>query len=202
MIESIMTPEAEVVIDIFKRISNTRARVLFYQCVFHIELFRKASDLLKEAKETLDYHNFARSQSCHMTEGIFGTDRHAARMETAKILTLGYLGVTVSSGHKFLRSLRAARNKDSDRSAQWMTDRVDVSELESCFRHARNAYQHLDQAIDRGQVVSDEDFSFSVHDVLHFKDKDGQKRTLDFSPDALARLTAQWDKTVSTIRSN
>jgi hypothetical protein len=197
MTDGILTDEARVVIDIFSKVHNKLARVLFYQCVFHVELFKKASQLLKEAKEELDFENFARSQSCHMTEGLFGADRHAAKMETAKIRTLGYLGVTVSAGHKLLRSLKNARNKEPR--PEWRTDRKALIALEEDYRFARNAYQHLDEAICKGVVVKTEDFSFSIHDVLQFRDNHGARRTLDFSPGALQQLSDIWWRSLAVL---
>jgi hypothetical protein len=74
--------------------------------------------------------------------------------------------------------------------------------IQGPLRHARNAYQHLDEAINRGHVVNEEDFTFSIHNILTFKDNRGASRTLDFSSQALARLPELWDNTVTVIRSS
>lgn len=199
MINSITTSEAEIAIEIFTKIQDPVAKRLYYQCVVHAELFAKASELLKQTKDELDFHNFARSQSCHMTEGVFGAESHAAKMESAKIKTLGYLGVTLSAGHKLLRSLKNARAKDPR--PEWKSNKRQLLELEDAYRHARNAYEHLDEAISKGAVSQFKDFSFSIHNVLQFKDTKGKTRTLDFSPETQATVMRLWTSTVNFLES-
>jgi len=164
------------------RWGRTLGQTLFYQCLFHIELFAKASRWLWEAKEKLDY----RSQSCHMTKGLFGVDKHTSEMETAKVRTIGYLATTIDSGHKFLRSLKSARDRDGD--PTWRATKKQLDRLEDSYRLARNACEHLDQGIRTGHIVELEDFSFSIHNVLTFKDKKSVVRTFDFSPEALKQI--------------
>ena len=199
MPDPIYTNEALIASEIFTKVSDHFAQRLFYQCVFHIEVFAKTSILLREAKETLDFHNFARSQSCHMTDGIFGVDRHTSQMETAKVKTIGYLGITLASGHKFLRSLKNARAKDGD--AAWRSTKQQLIRLEETYRLARNACEHLDESISRGETVTFEDFSFSIHDMLTFKDDKGIRHRFDFSPEALERVVEFWRTTLGYLKA-
>jgi hypothetical protein len=198
MSDSIYTDEALIAYDIFTKVPDRLAQTLFYQCLFHIELFAKASGWLREAKEKLDYHNFARSQSCHMTEGLFGVDKHTSEMETAKVRTIGYLATTIASGHKFLRSLKSARDRDGD--PTWRATKKQLDRLEDSYRRARNACEHLDQGIRKGDIVELQDFSFSIHNVLTFKDDESVVRTLDFSPEALEQVAEFWKNTLSILR--
>jgi len=134
-----------------------------------------------------------------MTEGIFGVDRHTSQMETAKVKTIGYLGTTIASGHKFLRSLKNARDKDGD--PAWKSAKKQLNRLEEAYRLARNACEHLDESISRGETVTLEDFSFSIHDVLTFKDDKSVRHTFDFSPEALQRVVELWKNTVGNLRA-
>jgi len=199
MPDAIYTDEALVASEISTKVSDRLAQRLFYQCLFHIEVFTKASTLLREAKETLDFHNFARSQSCHTTDGLLGVDRHTSQMETAKVKTIGYLGTTLASGHKFLRSLKNARTKDGD--AAWRSTKQELNRLEEAYRLARNACEHLDEGISRGETVTLEDFSFSIHEKLTFKDDKSVRHTFDFSPEALERVVELWKNTVGCLRA-
>jgi hypothetical protein len=198
MPDKIYTDEALIAYDIFTKISDAKAQTLFYQCLFHIEVFTEASQQLKEAKEKLDFHNFARSQSCHMTDGIFGVDKHSSQMETAKIKTLGYLGITISSGHKFLRSLKNARNKE--RGISWKPIKKQLVQLEDDYRLARNACEHLDESINKDETSKLEDFSFSINNVLRFK-HNSVAREFDFSPQALSQVTDYWNQTLTLLRA-
>ena len=135
MPDSIYTDESLIADDIFTKVLDRLAQTLFYQCLFDIELFAKASGWLREVKEKLDYHNFARSQSCHMTEGLFGVDKHTSEMETAKVRAIGYLATTIGSGHKFLRSFKSARDRDGD--LTWRATKKRLIRLEKSYGLAR-----------------------------------------------------------------
>jgi|GEM_PF-5083682 len=192
------TEEARISRLIFTRIQNTTAKTLIYQASFHIEVFKQAMKELCEAKDNLDYHNLARSQSCHMTDGIFGTDIHAAEMESAKIKAYGFLGVAVSSGHKFLRCIVNARQQD--RETDWASLRDDLKDLPEVYRRARNAIEHLDEAIHKGKSISKDMLTFSIYSVLHYKDKYGDG-TLDFSKEGLEKVASIWDKVISMLEA-
>jgi hypothetical protein len=134
-----------------------------------------------------------------MTDGIFGVDRHTSQMETAKVKTIGYLGITLASGHKFLRSLKNARAKDGD--AAWRSTKQQLIRLEETYRLARNACEHLDESISRGETVTFEDFSFLIHDMLTFKDDKGIRHRFDFSPEALERVVEFWRTTLGYLKA-
>ena len=199
MPDSIYTDESLIADDIFTKVPDRLAQPLFYQCLFDIELFAKASGWLREAKEKLDYHNFARSQSCHMTEGLFGVNKHTSEMETAKVRPIGYLATTIGSGHKFLRSLKSARDRDGD--LTWRATKKQLIRLQKSYGLARNACEHLDQGIRTGHIVELRDFSFSIHNVLTFKDRQSVVRTFDFSPEALEQVAELWKNTLSILRT-
>jgi hypothetical protein len=78
------TDEVKIAELIFGSVKEPVAQRLLYQAQMHLESFRHASKLLKDSFFALTFHDFARTQSCHMNEGIFGVEIHAARMETAK----------------------------------------------------------------------------------------------------------------------
>lgn len=198
MSDNIYTDEARTAVDIFKKVPDRLAQVLFYQCLFHAEFFAHTSQLLRQAKHDLDFQNFARTQSSHQTEGIFGGLERSFQMETAKIKVMGYLGATISSGHKLLRSLKSARNKDGD--IGWKSTKKRLIQLEDSYRHARNAFEHLDESILKGETQNIEDFSFSIYDILYFKNQ-SKKHEFIFSREALDEVTELWIQTTKIIRA-
>src|ERR1022692_4675319 len=88
---------------IFSAVHDQVAQRLLYQAQLHHENFRNSSKQLQEAFSQLLFSDFARVNSCHMTEGVFGADIHAAEMESAKVRVWGFLLNTATSGHKMLR---------------------------------------------------------------------------------------------------
>lgn len=155
---------------IFGVVSSPVAQHLLYQSQMHLENFRHAKSRLHESFDTLLFRDFARAQSCHMTEGIFGADIHAAEMESAKIRVWGYLLNTATAGHKFLRCLVNARAKD--RKSDWAPFREDLKALPDLYRRTRNFLEHLDEATAREEVTGIEDCKFSRHGILQFSYKD------------------------------
>jgi hypothetical protein len=198
MPDEIYTEQALTAVDIFEKVSEPLAQALFYQCLFHVEFYTHVSHLLRAAKDELDFQRFARAQSSHMTEGIFGDLERSFQMETAKIKVMGYLGATVSSGHKFLRSLKNARTKDGD--PAWKPTRKRLIQLEESYRLARNAFEHLDESILRGETLSDEDFSFSIYNKLYFRNQ-SRKHEFDFSAEVLGEVNELWEQTTKIIRA-
>ena len=182
---------------IFGVVSSPVAQRLLYQSQMHLENFRHAKSRLHESFDTLLFRDFARAQSCHMTEGIFGADIHAAEMESAKIRVWGYLLNTATAGHKFLRCLVNARAKD--RKSDWAPFREDLKALPDLYRRTRNFLEHLDEATAREEVTGIEDCKFSCHGILQFSYKDGNLE-FDFTEHGLAPIEPLWDKLLEMLQ--
>jgi hypothetical protein len=183
---------------ILRTVGNTVAQRLLYQAQMHLESFRHASKQLKEAFDTLLFHDFARTQSCHMTDGIFGADIHLAKMESAKVRVWGFLLGTATAGNKFLRCIVNARSKDQQ--SDWVQLREDLKRLPDTFSRTRNFLEHLDEKTQREEVSDIEDCKFSRHGVLIFTDKWGRVE-FDFTGDSLAPIERIWDKVRSLLEN-
>ena len=191
------TDEARKADLIFSVVTVANAQRVLYQAQMHIENFRQSKTLLHEAFEAALFRDFARTQSCHMTEGLFGADIHAAEMESAKIRVWGYLLNTVTAGHKLLRCLVNARAKE--RESDWGEFRDALRELPDIYRRTRNFLEHLDEATAKEEVTSIEDCNFSRHGVLHFADKDGPFE-FDFTAEGLTPVEPLWDKLLEMLK--
>ena len=192
------TEEARISYLIFDNVKVEMVRLQIYQAFFHIETFKRFIPDLHEAVRTLAFHNFARSQTCHMTDGIFGEGIHSAKMESAKVKVLGLLGIVIPAGHRFLRSLKQARK--IDRQNDWSKVRGKLIDLEDLYRRARNACEHLDQRIYRGEYSELHHFSFSIHYKLRFLDDKGEL-LLDFSEGALNELVQMGEDVMAMVES-
>lgn len=171
---------------------------LLYQAQMHIDNFRHSRLWLQEAFEAVLFRDFARTQSCHMTEGIFGADKHAAEMESAKVRVWGHLLNATAAGHKLLRCLANARAKEQHN--DWRIVRGDLNTMVEMYRRTRNFLEHLDEATAREEVTSIDDCRFSRHGMLQFTDDRGDFE-FDFTPDALISLEELWAKVLDMLRT-
>lgn len=196
---SAFTKEAKAACTIFTNVAHPQAQVLFYQCLFQVDLFSILSAKLTEEMRELNFRNFARTQTSHMIEGLFGEDIHAAHMETAHQKVMGLLGATISAGHKTLRAMNNARRRDGG--SEWRKTKPLVEKLEEEYRVARNACEHLDESIYKGTTTTMEDFSFSRFYVFRFRPEKAPRnvREFDFSSESLKRVPDLWWMTFEII---
>jgi hypothetical protein len=192
------TDESRTAELIIQTVENPVAQRLLYQAQTHLESFRHASSKLKDSFELLLFHDFARTQSCHMTDGIFGADIHLAKMESAKVRVWGFLLGTATAGHRFLRCIKSARSKNP--SSDWAVLRDDLKRLTPLFLRTRNFLEHLDEKTYRQEVTNIEDCKFSRHGILEFADDDG-KVEFDFTDDGLAPVEQIWTTTVQMLKT-
>jgi hypothetical protein len=133
-----------------------------------------------------------------MTEGVFGADIHAAEMESAKVRVWGSLLNTATAGHKMLRCIANARNKD--RAADWRCLSESLDTLPDIYRRTRNFLEHLDEAVSREEVTDIRDCRFRRNGYLEFSDKHGQLHW-DFTEEGLAPVEATWEHLIKIWRA-
>jgi hypothetical protein len=192
------TDETKISDLIFLTVKEPVAQRLLYQAQLHVESFQHNSEQLHESFETLLFEDFARTQSCHMTEGIFGADIHAAKMESAKVRVWGFLSATVAAAYKCLRCIANARQKDRGR--DWAILRQSLDVLPDQYRRTRNFLEHMDEAVYRGEVTTLADCRFSRHGELEFRDEKGNESFL-FTKEALGRVLETWKMTIHILRN-
>lgn len=177
-------------------VQDVNACNLLYQARVNFELFEYAKEKIHEELDALNFHNFARSQTCHMNEGIFGAAKHKAMMIEHKQRVLSFLIALVTAGYRYTRSLQAARTKD--RGTDWKCLRRDIDKLEDEFHKVRNFLEHMDEAIARGEVSNGLDCTFTPDAVLTCKDKN-LTITFDFSKSALDRYSQTYIKVIKML---
>jgi hypothetical protein len=177
-------------------VSSSKARQLLYQARVNLELFGNTNEQLQEAHKQLLFHDFARINTCHMNEGIFGADIQIANMMSEKERVMGFLLAAVTAGYRFTRSVIAARSEDRGR--DWKNLRIGVSHLEKKFHDVRNFLEHLDEAITKGTVSNEIDCYFSRDSVLTCKDS-GSNLTFGFSEKAMSQSQETYDKIIEML---
>ncbi len=178
-------------------VTEADARHLLYQARVNLRLFNFARDRLHEAMDALNAEDFARVASSHMTEGVFGADKHAANQMMLKEQVIGLLLAVVTTGHRFMRSIQGVRARD--RGQDWKEFRVDIALLERKFHQVRNFMEHLDEAIARGDLEEGTDCKFTPEAVLTCKDKDGLT-TFSFSRGALESCQRAYDTVIDMLQ--
>ena len=178
-----------------EKVADPQAQVLLHQARVNVELFKHTAEQLHIEFDALNYHNFARSQSCHMAEGIFGADKHGAEMMVHKAKVIGFLLATVTAGHRFTRSLRNARSKDRGR--DWREFRHELDSLESGYHKVRNFLEHLDDSLAENPLDGS-DCTFTPTGILTCK---APKKTIyfDFSRQSLSLVEETYRKVIAML---
>lgn len=119
-----------------------------------------------------------------MNSGVLGSNIHASNKITYAQRVLAFLLSSMTSGHRLVKCLRAARN--IDKGTEWGSVRKEISLLEESYRRVRNVLEHLPDAISKQEVISNTDIGFTSSGVFNAKDKNGEF-TFDFSESSLQR---------------
>jgi hypothetical protein len=178
-------------------VTETDARHLLYQARVNLRLFNFARDGLHEAMYALNAEDFARVASNHMTEGVFGADKHRANQMMLKEQVIGLLLAVVTAGHRFTRSIQGARARD--RGKDWREISLDIDLLERKFHEVRNFMEHLDEAVARGDLEEGTDCTFTPEAVLTCKDKNGST-AFSFSRGSLESCQRAYDTVIEMLK--
>jgi len=180
-------------------VENQFARSLLFQARVNIELYKHSCSELHQSLEKLNHHNFAGAyDSCHMNSGVFGSVIHASNQITYTQRVLAFLLSSMTSGHRLVKCLRAARN--IDKGAEWGAVRKEISSLEDSYRRVRNVLEHLPDAISKGEFTSNSEIGFTPGTVFNAKDKNGEF-TFNFSELELKRPVDLYEKVFTFLES-
>jgi hypothetical protein len=176
-------------------VPDIQAQMLLLQARVNVELFKHTAEQLQDELDALNFHDFARTQSCHMNEGIFGADKHAADMMVHKAKVVGFLLATVTAGHRFIRSVINARSKDRGR--DWRGLRQDLGRLESEYHKVRNFLEHLDKAVASGSAGG-LDCTFTPTAILTCSESTATFK-FDFSKQSLGLVEETYHKVIAML---
>lgn len=178
-------------------VSDDRARILLYQAEVNLRLFIYSAEQLNKEFDALNFEDLARANTCHMTEGIFGELKHKSQMLSHKQAVIGFLLAVVTAGHRFTRSLFAARRKDQGE--DWKILKYDFRLIEKRFHRTRNFLEHLDEALALDQGLERIDCTFSRHGILSCKE-DSEEFEFDFRNSSLDKTTEIFDKVIEMLK--
>lgn len=177
-------------------VENNTARTLLYQARVNLQLFDYARTKVHVELEALNNAAFALAHTSHMLEGVFGAAKHTAAMMEHKEGVLCFLSAAITSGHRVIRSISSARDKDRGR--DWKRFRVTINLLEDNLRKTRNFLEHMDEAIAKGEIANGMDCTFSRDAVLTMKEN-GITTTFDFSAPALEKISKVYKEVIQML---
>jgi hypothetical protein len=193
------TDESKEAYLIAEVVDNQFARSLLFQARVNIELFKHSTSLLHESLEQLNHHNFAGAfGTCHINSGVFGSEIHASNKVTYTQRVLGFLLSSITSGHRLVKCLRAARKLD--RGQDWVNVRKEISLLEGDYRRVRNVLEHLPDAIMNQDFKENSEIGFTPEAIFNASDKNGEF-TFNFSKTELGRPVALYEQVLENLSS-
>lgn len=183
--EFMFTTEAELINIIITKVTNEKAQDSLYHMLVNYEIYKTTAKILDENMEKLNFYNFAKTQTCHMNDGIFGEIKYAQYQYLYELKVTGNLIVLITSAHRIMTCINQARA--SEKSSDW---KILSKEIENCNKifdnKLRNFMEHLEEKIYK-QELTKQYFQFSPERVLYCSDNVTNKQ-FNFNKDKLQQI--------------
>lgn len=176
------TIEAKQMEIIIKNVHNEKARGLFYHMLINYEIYKAAVEEINKNMDKLNFFNFAKTQACHMNDGLFGQLEYIEYQFVYQLKVIGNLIVLITSGHRIMTCIRQARsNEESD---DWKVIRKNIKKCEKIFSDKlRNFMEHLEEKIYKEELTN-QNCQFSPQRILYCKDEKTDEQ-FDFNNERL-----------------
>ena len=148
------------------RTTTKKSGYILYIAYQSIEKFKVDREGLYDSMNKLEFHNFARANTCHMNDGVFGDFFHATQKVTYQIKVWGYLRDVTTTGYRFLKLIKRA--KELEGTNEWNCIGSGIRVIGN-WKKARNALEHIDEIITDEEITSNNDFYFTRSFVLRYK---------------------------------
>jgi hypothetical protein len=159
-----------------------------YYCIINAELFIEAKQKSTEYFNQLISADFARANSSHMNEGVFGAYVWTQHMAYSKMQFTAALLNCITSGNRLIKFMLLVRRLEGKDKSDWGKLRVSLKKLESDFIRFRNILEHIDEMIGaKSPDAIDKDFGFSPQGMFNYKVK-GLQFYFDFSEEESSQL--------------
>ena len=176
---TIETQQMDIII---KNVYNEKAKDLFYHMLINYEIYKSMAETLDKNMEKLNFYNFAKTQTCHMNDGIFGEMEYREYQFVYQLKVIGNLIVLITSAHRIMTCIKQART--NEKSADW---KIISEKIEKCDRifdnKLRNFMEHLEEKIYK-QELTNQNCHFSPQRILYCKDEKTDKQ-FDFNNEQL-----------------
>ena len=167
---------------IIENVCNKRAKDLFYHMLINYEIYKSMAESLDKNMEKLNFYNFAKTQTCHMNDGIFGGMEYAEYQFVYQLKVIGNLIVLITSAHRIITCIKQARA--NEKSADWKIISEEIEKCDKIFDNKlRNFMEHLEEKIYKQELTNQNCF-FSPQRILYCKDEKTDKQ-FDFNNEQL-----------------
>lgn len=158
---TIETKQMDIIIN---KVNNKKAKDSLYHMLINYEIYKSTVEVLDENMEKLNFYNFAKTQTCHMNDGIFGEQKYREYQFIYEIKVIGNLIVVITAAHRIITCIKQARA--NEKSSDWKS----ISDvIENCDRifdnKLRNFMEHLEEKIYK-QELTNQNCYFSPQRIL------------------------------------
>lgn len=167
---------------IIENVKSEKVKSLFYHMLINYEIYKSTIEMLDRNMEQLNFYNFAKTQTCHMNDGIFGEIKYREYQFVYQLKVIGNLIVLITSAHRIMTCIKQARS--NERCDDWKIIRNSIENCDKIFDDKiRNFMEHLEEKIYK-QELTNQNCQFSPDRILYCKD-DKIDRQFDFNKNQL-----------------
>lgn len=167
--EYMFTIETKQMDIIINNVRSEKAKDSLYHMLINYEIYKSTAEMLDENMEKLNFDNFAKTQTCHMNDGIFGEVKYREYQFVYQLKVIGNLIVLITAAHRIMTCIKQARA--NEKSSDW---KVISDEIENCDKtfdnKLRNFMEHLEEEIYK-QELTNQNCQFSPQRILYCKDE-------------------------------
>lgn len=172
---TVETQQMDIIID---NVKSKKVKALLYHMLINYEIYKSTVEMLDRNMEQLNFYNFAKTQTCHMMDGVFGETKYREYQFVYQIKVIGNLIVLITSAHRIMTCIKQART--CERYDDWKTVRTGIESCDKIFDDKiRNFMEHLEEKIYK-QELTNQNCKFSPNRILYCKD-DKIDREFDFN---------------------
>lgn len=176
------TTETQQMDIIIKNVQSEKVRALFYHILINYELYKSTAEMLDKNMGNLNYYNFAKTQTCHMNDGIFCDIEYQEYQFVYQLKVIGNLIVIITSAHRIITCIKQARA--SEKRSDWGIVSKKIEKCDKIFDNKlRNFMEHLEEKIYK-QELTNQNCQFSPQRILYCKDE-SIDRQFDFNKSQL-----------------
>ena len=176
---TIETRQMDIIID---NVRNEKAKDLFYHMLINYEIYKTTAETLNENMDKLNFYNWAKTQTCHMNDGVFGDKRYYDYQFVYQLKVIGNLIVLITSAHRIMTCIKQARA--NEKYADWKAMGDVIDKCDKIYDNKlRNFMEHLEEKIYK-QELTNHNCQFSPQRILYCRDEKTDKQ-FDFNKEQL-----------------
>lgn len=190
---TIETQQMDIIIE---NVHNEKVKSLFYHMLINYEIYKSTAEMIDKNMDKLNFYNFAKTQICHMNDGILGEMEYTDYEFVYQLKVIGNLIVLITTAHRIVTCIKQARA--NERNDDWKTIREDIERCDKIFDNKlRNFMEHLEEKI-YNQELTNQNCYFSPQRVLFCKDEKTDKQ-FDFNNTQLKIVDNLIDNTLKML---